>query len=250
MSLCRASGAKALLLSTADARTGLNKLQKENTELEQALEDQTNIQNLNDIQQMRKFYDDVTTGSARVDARIRAIESVQWLDLDDKYGIRRQNLLGESRNMRAIEEKAMRSNAMAALRHYLGEFQVKKIKNQLESADSWFGAQEKRLKEEILSLNPDGTSSAAEAQRMDLIEAALAHENIDPNLSKVFSERGNGLADATARIYKSFALWVGRAKQQLEQTKLESAAASKHLKSRLLSTEVSDAATSVMVIRD
>ena len=197
-----------------------------------ALEDQSNIQALNDIQQMRRFYDDVTTGSARVDARIRAIESVQWLDLDDKYGIRRNHLLGESRNMKAIEEKAMRANAMAALRHYLGEFQVKRIRNQLESAEAWFGAQEKRLKEEVLHL------SAADAQQQDLIEAALLHENIDPNLSSVFSQRGQSLSAASARIYQSFAVWAGRAKKQLEETKLESAAAAKHLKNRLLSTEV------------
>lgn len=232
------SDAKGLLLTAADEREGLRQLRENNAQLVEALEENINIQHLNDIQLMRQFYDDVTTGSAKVDARIRAIESVQWLDLDDKYGIRRHNLLGESRNMRAIEEKAMRANAMAALRHYLGEFQVKKIKSQLESADAWFGAQEKRLKEEVLMLNPDGSQTAAQAQKMEIIEAALLHENVDANLSSAFSQRGQNLADASARIYQSFAIWAGRAKRQLEETKLESAAAAKHLKNRLLSTEV------------
>lgn len=235
---CQPSGAKALLLATADERKGLKRLQEKNDELAHALEDQSNIHALNDIHLMRQFYDDVTTGSARVDARIRAVESVQWLDLHDKYGIRRQHLLGESRNMKALEEKAMRANAMAALRHYLGEFQVKKIRSQLESADAWFGAQERRLKEEVLMLNADGSRSVAEVQRSEQIDAALRNENLDPNLSSVFTRRGKTLAEASARVYQSFAVWAGQAKAQLEQTKLESAAAAKHLKNRLMSAEV------------
>ena len=38
--------------------------------------------------QMKKFYEDVHIAAARVDARIRAVESAQWIDLDEKYGIR------------------------------------------------------------------------------------------------------------------------------------------------------------------
>jgi hypothetical protein len=79
--------------------------------------------------QMKKFYEDVHIAAARVDARIRAVESAQWVDLDEKYGIRcvfpsiiytasphylcsRDNIMGESRNMRALEDRTMRENAM------------------------------------------------------------------------------------------------------------------------------------------
>jgi hypothetical protein len=226
------TGAKALLLSTADERTSLRELEEKTS----ALEDQSEIQALGNIQQMRQFYDDVTNGSARVHARIRAVESVQWLDLDDKYGIRRQSLLGESRNMRTVEERDMRENAMASLKHYLGGFQVKQIKTQLQSADAWFGQQEQRLREVLLS--PDPAAGGEGAQANDLIEAALAHGGMDPSILRIFTQRGQSLSEASTRIYHSFFVWVDKARRQLETTKLESAAASKHLKARLLSTEV------------
>jgi hypothetical protein len=80
--------AKLLLSETSDETMGLQAIQNMNEELSAQLSQNQNLQNLNAVQQMRKFYDDVTNSSARVGARIRAVESVQWLDLDDKYGIR------------------------------------------------------------------------------------------------------------------------------------------------------------------
>ena len=74
-------------LSTNENSEIIHKLKEQNQELLDHILYNENEENLSSAELLKRFYEDVQLTSARIDARIRAVETSQLVDLDEKYGI-------------------------------------------------------------------------------------------------------------------------------------------------------------------